>query len=124
MVEDLLARLEKIEGEHPRNPDGPEAAAEIRRLKQELATARDQAARFVETLLWTRQPGMERVVLAIAAKTIRRGRPLTEAEKLLMLSHHMKEAGEVPAEAPKPAAARSLPQRLRQGGPLRRALGL
>ncbi len=48
---------------------------------------------MIETYAKERKPGGERMVLAIAAKDVRRGRRLTETEKMENLERAMREAG-------------------------------
>lgn len=48
----------------------------------EIEAERERLAKMVEEYLWTRKPGGERVVLAVVAKAIRRGRMLTAREQI------------------------------------------
>lgn len=62
----------------------------------EIEAERERLAKMVEEYIWTRDKAGERVVLAIAAKAIRRGRMLTACEQLENLAKAMAEADDEP----------------------------
>ena len=63
-----------------------------RTLTELMRAERDRLAKMIEAYAMERAPGGERMVLAIAARSVRRGRRLTFAEQMDNLERAMEEA--------------------------------